>query len=175
MRNILFTCLNRSFRTPGIVWLSSLQQLNDQTNFLEDTEVWVFHTPDFNKSGYEKFTFVRWYELPVVDNIKYCQENKVFCDVHFTASKLNAPEFPEFVEWLVKEGLYDYPYFSINTASVDYPKEFKVNQLPEEEKIKAIEKLGAFKESFTGLFSFTDKQKEEIVKCCDGIIASLEE
>lgn len=63
MRNILFTCLNRSFRTPGIVWLSSLQQLNDQTNFLEDTEVWVFHTPDFNKSGYEKFTFVRWYEL----------------------------------------------------------------------------------------------------------------
>lgn len=111
----------------------------------------------------------------IVDNIKYCQENKVFCDVHFTASKLNAPEFPEFVEWLVKEGLYDYPYFSINTASVDYPKEFKVNQLPEEEKIKAIEKLGAFKESFTGLFSFTDKQKEEIVKCCDGIIASLEE
>ena len=48
-------------------------------------------------------------------------------------------------------------------------------ELPEEEKIKAIEKLGAFKESFTGLFSFTDKQKEEIVKCCDGIIASLEE
>ena len=113
--------------------------------------------------------------MAFVDNIKYCQENKVFCDVHFTASKLNAPEFPEFVEWLVKEGLYDYPYFSINTASVDYPKEFKVNQLPEEEKIKAIEKLGAFKESFTGLFSFTDKQKEEIVKCYDGIIASLEE
>ena len=111
----------------------------------------------------------------MVDNVRYCQENGVYCDVHFTASKLNAPEFPEFVGWLVKEGLYKHPYFSINSASVDYPLEFKVNQLPEEEKIKAIGKLKAFKESFTGLFSFTNKQKEEIVKCCDGIIASLEE
>jgi len=67
MRNILFSCLNQSFRAPGLVWLSSLQQLNEQTNFLSDTEVWVFHTPDFNKRGFEQFTFVHWHELPIVE------------------------------------------------------------------------------------------------------------
>jgi sulfatase maturation enzyme AslB (radical SAM superfamily) len=64
----------------------------------------------------------------IVDNVKYCQENNIFCDVHFTASKLNAPEFPEFVKWLITEGLYDYKYFTINSASVDFPEDFKVNQ-----------------------------------------------
>jgi hypothetical protein len=113
--------------------------------------------------------------MAFVDNIKYCQENKVFCDVHFTASKLNATEFPEFVQWLVATGLYDYPYFSVNSASVDFPEEFKVSQLSSEEKIKGVAKLKAFKESFISLFDFTDKQVAEIVKCCDGIIASLEE
>ena len=113
--------------------------------------------------------------MAFVDNIKYCQENKVFCDVHFTASKLNATEFPEFVQWLVATGLYDYPYFSVNSASVDFPEEFKVSQLSSEEKIKGVAKLKAFKESFISLFDFTDKQVAEIVKCYDGIIASLEE
>lgn len=111
----------------------------------------------------------------IVDNIKYCQENKVYCDVHFTASKLNAPEFPEFVQWLVSEGLYDYPYFTINSASVDFPEDFKVNLLPEEEKIKALVKIRDFRDNLTSVFPFTEKQLLDIIKCCDGIIASLEE
>ena len=111
----------------------------------------------------------------MVDNVKYCQENDVFCDVHFTASKLNATEFPEFVQWLVATGLYDYPYFTINSASVDFPEDFKVNQLPEDVKIKALVKLRDFRENLSSVFPFSEKQQADIVKCCDGIIASLEE
>lgn len=111
----------------------------------------------------------------IIDNVKYCLDNNVFCDVHFTASKLNATEFPEFITWLLSTGVYNYPLFSVNSASVDFPEEFKVSQLSSEEKIKGVAKLKAFKESFISLFDFTDKQVAEIVKCCDGIIASLEE
>jgi MoaA/NifB/PqqE/SkfB family radical SAM enzyme len=111
----------------------------------------------------------------IVDNVKYCQENNIFCDVHFTASKLNAPEFPEFVKWLITEGLYDYKYFTINSASVDFPEDFKVNQLPEEEKIKALVKIREFRENLSSVFPFNEKQQADIVKCCDGIITSLEE
>lgn len=67
MRNILFSCLNRSFRTPGLVWLSNLQRLDKKINFLENTEVWVFHTPDFDKSGFERFPWVKWQELPIIN------------------------------------------------------------------------------------------------------------
>ena len=29
--------------------------------------MWVFHTPDFDKRGYEGFPWVKWQELPVID------------------------------------------------------------------------------------------------------------
>ena len=106
MRNILFSCLNQSFRTPGIVWLSSLEQLNKKINFLANTEVWIFHTPDFDKTGYECFPWVKWQEIPVINPVNHFLPPK---EVQGMMMRIQA------FDWLYAKGFQKVLYMDADT------------------------------------------------------------
>lgn len=95
----------------------------------------------------------------ILDNIRYCKEVGVFCDTHFTASKLNVHNYPEYIEWLFSEGLFRNPNFSSNLACVDYPDDHRSEVLPLEEKLAIRDKVLAFGE-----------QVEEIAKKYDTVL-----
>lgn len=115
----------------------------------------------------------------ILDNVALCIASQIWCEMHFTCSKLNAHNFPAFVRWVLSLGFYDSPEFSITAGIVDFPDSYRASTLPRDERETIANDLSVLKDEIVSMapqraVPFTTKQYTDLILGIDGILASLD-
>lgn len=68
--------------------------------------MWIFHTPDFDKTGYERFPWVKWQEIPVINPVNHFLPPK---EVQGMMMRIQA------FDWLYAKGFQKVLYMDADT------------------------------------------------------------
>lgn len=114
----------------------------------------------------------------ILANIRLCLELGVYCDVHFTSSKLNVGNYVDFIEWLFAEKLFSGDVFTMNAGTVDFPQEYQPEQLPLEERQAIAARLDDLQTRYDALaaaqgHTLTSWQKHLLQSGTRGVKAGL--
>jgi MoaA/NifB/PqqE/SkfB family radical SAM enzyme len=115
----------------------------------------------------------------ILSNVELCRSEKIWHELHFTCSKLNAHNLTAFVRWVLSLECYMVPFFSLSVGIVDFPDDYRASTLPMGERLSISRDLCALKEEINsavdaGTMVFTPKQFSDLMTGLDGTLASLD-